>query len=259
MSHTKAKQEQAKHSHLTSKMLHSTPQASLQLSPRADNQSLSTIDPQVMTKPQTLASKLSDPVLASFYKTHAYNGTALGTGNPISTGIWSNSTHSPNEYVSSSGLLFTITDPPGRFYSQPPRDYHEATIIQEALTYTRKDYYGWTGQRTGASAYSIDLSYGEQWEQAQQDLVDKWKGPVEDHTSVSTCLKEQTPRLVSVGPFELGVWDFSEPVMREWKEEDPEELIGEKEEPVEPTGNDLDWALVDSKSSDEGEGNGKKK
>lgn len=43
-------------------------------------------------------------------------------------------------------------------------------------------------------------SYNEQWEFIQYALVLWWKGP-----------KNLTPRLVSVGPWKRGLWDFVEP------------------------------------------------
>ena len=43
-------------------------------------------------------------------------------------------------------------------------------------------------------------SYNEQWEFIQNALVEWWKGP-----------KNLAPRLVSVGPWRRGLWDFVEP------------------------------------------------
>ena len=43
-------------------------------------------------------------------------------------------------------------------------------------------------------------SYHAQWEFIQYVLVEFWKGP-----------KNLAPRLVSVGPWKRGIWDFTEP------------------------------------------------
>ncbi|KAG7005116.1 hypothetical protein G7Y79_00021g049830 [Physcia stellaris] len=143
------------------------------------------------------APKAPDPL--TYYNYHSYADIPLPPGSPLETGIWPNATRVPNYYVSSNGNIFH--DPVPEIYRfKPPTDIPEANMLQEALSYTWKDFDGWVGWKVPRWTGDRMKSYNEQWEFIQNALVEWWKGP-----------KNLAPRLVSVGPWRRGLWDFVEP------------------------------------------------